>query len=480
MSGSTVSTDSTVTLIGAGLAGSLLGILLARRGHRVRIYERLPDLRREQISAGRSINLALAARGIRALELANVMDAVRPLLIPLPGRMLHDPDGRQTFIAYGQRPEEVIYSVSRPGLNRVLLDAAEAAGVELHFKQSLLTANFAERQLTLIDESNGAKQEVPMRRVVGTDGAGSVLRRSFVSQLGVPCSEDLLEHGYKELTLPAGPNGQHQLDPNALHLWPRGGFMLIALPNTDGSFTVTLFLAYRAPPPQSSARRPTEVPVGHRGKTPDISFATLTSADRVNAFFAEYFPDAYALMPSLAQEFFEHPTGVMGTVRCSQWSAGEDMLLLGDAAHAITPFHGQGMNCALEDCVTLDRLFDTAGSWSRALADFDRLRRPDTDAIATMAIENYQEMRDTVRAPKFQLEKALSLELERRFPDRFVPRYSMVMFHHDIPYSVALSRGQIQAAILDDLTTTATSLADIDYDRAAASITQQLPALPGK
>jgi kynurenine 3-monooxygenase len=458
MSGSKVSTDSTVTLIGAGLAGSLLGILLARRGHRVRIYERLPDLRQEQISAGRSINLALAARGIRALELADVMEAVRPLLIPMPGRMLHDPDGKQTFIAYGQRPEEVIYSVSRPGLNRVLLDAAAAAGVELHFKQSLLAADFAERRLTLIDERNGARQELPLRRIIGTDGAGSVLRRSFVSQLGVPCSEDLLEHGYKELTLPASPNGQHQLDPNALHLWPRGGFMLIALPNTDGSFTVTLFLAYRG----------------------DISFATLTSAERVKAFFAEYFPDANALMPSLAQEFFEHPTGVMGTVHCSRWSAGEDMLLLGDAAHAITPFHGQGMNCALEDCVTLDRLFDTAGSWSGALADFDRTRRSDTEAIATMAIENYQEMRDTVRAPKFQLQKALSLELERRFPDRFVPRYSMVMFHDDIPYSVALSRGRIQAEILDSLTATATTLADIDYDRAAASIIQELPALPGK
>jgi len=470
--GSKLGTDSTVTLIGAGLAGSLLGILLARRGHRVRIYERLPDLRQEQISAGRSINLALAARGIRALELADAMDAVRPLLIPLPGRMLHDPDGKQTFIAYGQRPEEVIYSVSRPGLNRVLLDAAAAAGVELHFKQSLLAADFAERRLTLIDESNGARQEVPMRRVIGTDGAGSVLRRSFASQLGVPCSEDLLEHGYKELTLPAGPNGKHQLDPNALHLWPRGGFMLIALPNTDGSFTVTLFLAYGAPPPQSSP--------GDRGRKSDISFATLTSPDRVKAFFAEYFPDADALMPSLAQEFFEHPTGVMGTVHCSRWSAGEDMLLLGDAAHAITPFHGQGMNCALEDCVTLDRLFDTAGSWSEALAEFDRVRRSDTDAIATMAIENYQEMRDTVRAPTFQLQKALSLELERRFPDRFVPRYSMVMFHDDIPYSVALSRGRIQAAILDSLTATATTLADIDYDRAAASITQQLPALPGK
>ena len=452
-----MSDDAAVTIVGAGLAGTLLAILLARRRQRVRVYERLPDLRREQIAAGKSINLALAARGIRALELANLMDEVRPLMIPMPGRMLHDPEGRQTFIPYGQRPEEVIYSVSRPGLNRVLLDAAQSAGVELHFRQSLLGATFADRRLVLRDESDGRQHELPMRRIIGADGAGSMLRRAFVTELHVPCSEDLLEHGYKELTLPAGSNGQHQLDPNALHLWPRGGFMLIALPNTDGSFTVTLFLPYQG----------------------DISFAALSSGDSVDAFFARYFPDASALMPELSAEFFEHPTGVMGTVRCSKWSPGEDMLLIGDAAHAITPFHGQGMNCALEDCVTLDRLLDASRDWGAALADFDRTRRPDTDAIATISIENYQEMRDTVRAPAFQLQKLLSLELERRFPGRFVPRYSMVMFHDEIPYSVALSRGQIQSGILDDLTIGATTLADIDYQRAATLIEQQLPLLAG-
>ena len=447
--------ESTVTIIGAGLAGSLLGILLARRKRHVRVYERLPDLRHEQITAGKSINLALAARGIRALERAGIMDEVRPLMIPMPGRMLHDLDGRQTFAAYGQRPDEVIYSVSRPGLNRVLLDAAQAAGVELHFRQSLLAARFLAQHLVLRNETDEKQHELPLRRVIGADGAGSALRRSFVAELGIPCNEALLEHGYKELTLPAGPGGRHQLDPNALHIWPRGGFMLIALPNTDGSFTVTLFLAYQG----------------------EVSFAALTTAEQVNAFFARYFADASALMPGLAEEFFAHPTGVMGTVRCSQWSSGEDMLLIGDAAHAITPFHGQGMNCALEDCVTLDRMLDTSRDWGTALADFDRLRRPDTDAIATMAIENYQEMRDTVRAPKFQLQKALSLELERRFPDRFVPRYSMVMFHDEIPYSVALSRGRVQSVILDELTASAATLADVDYELAEALVTQRLTVL---
>ena len=476
-----MSDDSTVTIIGAGLAGTLLGILLARRRQRVRVYERLPDLRREQITAGKSINLALAARGIRALERAGVMEAVRPLLIPMPGRMLHDPDGKQTFIPYGQRPEEVIYSVSRPGLNRVLLDAAEAAGIELHFRQSLLAARFADRQLVLRDEQSGKERELPMRRVVGADGAGSILRRAFVAELDVPCSEDLLGHGYKELTLPAGDHGQHRLDPNALHLWPRGGFMLIALPNIDGSFTVTLFLPYQG----------------------EVSFAALTSASSVDTFFARHFPDASAAMPSLSTEFFEHPTGVMGTVRCSRWSRDADMLLIGDAAHAITPFHGQGMNCALEDCVTLDDLLaptlaltraptlalppadqrESRGrpgegtDWSAAVTDFDRTRRIDTDAIATMAIENYEEMRDTVRAPSFQLQKALSLELERRFPGRFVPRYSMVMFHDDIPYSLALSRGAIQAGILNELTRTATTLAEVDYAHAATLILAELPPL---
>lgn len=440
-----------VTIIGAGLAGTLMSILLARRGYKVRLYERLPDMRREEVPGGRSINLALAARGIRALEVAGVIQQVMPLLIPMPGRLLHAVDGELTFVPYGQGEHEVIYSASRPGLNLILLEAAEAAGVEIEFRQCAIEGNFDQQRIVMRDEASGALYELPMHRVIAADGAGSPLRRSFVARTRVNCTEELLEHGYKELTLAPGAHGEHQIQKNALHIWPRGGFMLIALPNLDGSFTVTLFL------PQTG---------------PD-SFATLTDPASIDAFFRRHFPDAHALMPDLATEFLAHPTGVMGTIRCDQWSLDERLLLIGDAAHAMTPFHGQGMNCAFEDCKELNELLG-GSDWSAAFTAFARSRRPNTDAIADMAIENYEEMRDTVRHPKFQLQKALSLQLERRFPDRFVPRYSMVMFHEEIPYAVAFERGRIQNNILAQLTRNANSLDEIDDAAAATLIEQQL------
>lgn len=446
------------TIVGAGLAGSLLAILLARTGRRVRVFERMPDMRREHIPAGRSINLALAARGIRALEMAGVMDRVLPLLIPMSGRILHEFDGRLTFVPYGQREHEVIHSVSRPGLNRILLDAAEEANVAIEFQRSAIAADFRRRCMVTRDERSGRVDEVPMHRVFAADGAGSALRRTLVSELDVPCSEELLKHGYKELTLPPGAGGRHQLEKNALHVWPRGGFMLIALPNLDGSFTVTLFL------PQHG----------------DDSFAALTEAARIDAFFAEYFPDARALMPNLTAEFLDHPSGVMGTVRCERWSVDDQLLLIGDAAHAITPFHGQGMNCAFEDCRELVQRLDSGQDWSAAFRTFEQTRRLHTDAIADMAIENYLEMRDTVRDPKFHLQKALSLELERQFPDRFVPRYSMVMFHDEIPYALALERGRIQNKILTHLTRSAFSLAQVDFDAAARMIDERLPPIAAR
>ncbi|MBM0108459.1 FAD-dependent monooxygenase [Steroidobacter sp. S1-65] len=449
--------DQPITIVGAGLSGTLLAILMARRGHRVRLYERQDDMRRVQIDAGRSINLALAARGIRALELAGVMERVQTELVPLPGRMLHDLNGALTFVPYGQRPDEVIYSVSRPGLNCILLDAAEQAGVELLFRHPAVGADFSRERVTFKDENrSGETHEVAMRRVFATDGAGSVLRRSMVEQLGVVCTEDLLKHGYKELTLPPFPDGRPRIDKHALHIWPRGGFMLIALPNIDGSFTVTLFLALNGPE----------------------SFETLTTPGSIDVFFAKHFPDVQKLMPDLATEFLSHPTGIMGTVRSERWSLDEQLLLVGDAAHAITPFHGQGMNCCFEDCRELDALLADSADWSLSFRQFETSRRPNTNAIADMAIENYLEMRDTVRDPKFHLHKALSLELERRHPDRFVPRYSMVMFRDDIPYALAYERGRIQHEILVALTASADTLAAVDYELAARLIEARLTPLP--
>jgi kynurenine 3-monooxygenase len=444
-----------ITVVGAGLSGSLLAIMLARRGHRVRLYERQDDMRRVLIDAGRSINLALAARGIRALELAGVMEHVKPELVPMPGRMLHDLTGALTFVPYGQRPEEVIYSVSRPGLNCILLDAAERAGVELLFRHPAVGADFKRHQV-MFQGPSGQPHDIPMERVFATDGAGSVLRRTMVEQLDIACTEDLLKHGYKELTLPPFPNGEPRIAKNALHIWPRGGFMLIALPNIDGSFTVTLFLPLNGPD----------------------SFETLTTPASIETFFATHFPDVRQLMPELAAEFLQHPTGIMGTVRSQQWSFEDRLLLIGDAAHAITPFHGQGMNCCFEDCRELDEILTGSDDWARSFGEFETSRRPNTNAIADMAMENYLEMRDTVRDPKFHLHKALSLELERRHPTRFVPRYSMVMFRDDIPYSMAYQRGRIQNEILSELTRSADSLATVDYDTASHLIETKLPPLP--
>ena len=433
-----------------------MAIMLARRGYRVELYERLPDMRRVNIPAGRSINLALAARGMRALESAGVMQTVHPLLLPMRGRMLHDTLGKEIFAPYGQRPQEVNYSVSRAELNKVLLDAAERSGVAIRFRQSADAADFTRTSLRMRDEERGVDYELPLLHCLAADGAGSALRRAMVAAEAIRATEDLLAHGYKELTLPA-VSGRHAIASDCLHIWPRGGFMLIALPNLDGSFTVTLFLPHEGPG----------------------SFAELKTVQHVNEFFERYFPDVRARMPRLATEFLANPTGIMGTVRCPRWSVDDRLLLIGDAAHAITPFHGQGMNCAFEDCRELDECVTRHhDDWRTAFAAYERVRHADTDAMADMALENYTVMRDSVLDPGFQLQQALALELERRFPDRFVPRYSMVMFHADIPYSVAYERGRVQSAILTELTQRAGSLADIDYQTAARLIEARLPPIP--
>jgi len=444
-----------VTVLGAGPAGTLMAIFLAQHGYRVTVLERLPDQRRTPGIGGRSINLALAARGIHALQAAGVLDSLRDDLIPMRGRMLHE-HGNQTLLPYGQDEREVIYSISRARLNEALLDAAERKhDIDLRFRQTCISIDPKGSMLCMQDLSSGRLYTLPLHRVIGADGAGSVLRRHLVEHMGIRSDEQLLVHGYKELTIAADEQGNHRLNGNALHIWPRGDFMLIALPNTDGTFTATLFLPYEGV----------------------NSFDTLTNSTAIMAFFREHFADVVPLIANLDEQFLAHPTGSMGTVRCEQWTLGDRLTLIGDAAHAVVPFHGQGMNCALEDCVELDRLLSVEASWAAACAEFQRSRKPNTDAIATMALENHIEMRDTVREPAFQLQKQLSLELERRFPGRFIPRYSMVMFHHEIPYAMAFERGKIQAEILRKLTANAARLDDIDYATAERLIIESLPAL---
>ncbi len=440
-----------ITLIGAGLAGSLMAIFLVRRGFKVTMYERQPDMRSHDLPAGRSINLALAQRGIRPLQAAGVFDQVAKLLIPMRGRMLHDEQGQTGLTPYGHKPGEVIHSVSRPGLNKLLMNAAEAAGAHIHFQHRCEDVDFENANLVVTDPS-GTRQSVKFRTLIAADGGGSAVRQSMVNRLGVRAVEDILPHGYKELAIPSDANDQHRMQREALHIWPRGGYMLIALPNLDGSFTVTLFLPTAGDP----------------------SFASLHTPEAVQAFFQQNFPDALQLLPDLVNEFFEHPTGLLGTVHCQRWHVNGQTLLLGDAAHAIVPFHGQGMNCAFEDCLILDHCIDKHGDdWEAIFAEFEKQRRPDTEAIAAMALENYVEMRDVVRDPKYHLQKELGFVLEERHPGVFVPRYSMVMFHH-LPYSEAFHRGAIQQKILDRLTHNVTRIADIDMHVADGLITSQL------
>jgi kynurenine 3-monooxygenase len=447
---------SHVVIAGSGLVGTLLATMLTRRGYRVTLYEKRPDLRRANLSAGKSINLALAERGMYGLRLAGLMDDVEPLLIPMRGRMVHGLDGTTEFFPYGQRPHEVIYSVSRGDLNRIMLDAVESTGsAKLHFQHEVRRANLDRRSLTLFDGATGREVTAEFEFVIGSDGSGSAIRKPLIAQTGGVETFEPLPHDYKELTIPAGPGGAYQLEREALHIWPRGGFMLIALPNLGGSFTVTLFLPRSGP----------------------VSFERLRTPNEVQGFFRKWFSSAEQYLPNLVEDFFGHPTGELGTLRCWPWTFGQSAMLIGDAAHAIVPFHGQGMNCGFEDCGVWLQLLERFGDdWSRAMREFETLRKPAADAIATMALENYIEMRDSVRDPRFQLKKELSFELERLFPARFIPRYSMVMFHR-IPYHVALERGQVQERILEELTRGAASLAEIDVSRARARILSDLEPL---
>lgn len=429
--------ESDITLIGAGLAGSLLGIYLARRGFTVELYERRPDMRKTQVGGGRSINLALSTRGIHALHDVGLDTEIMKIAIPMKGRMIHALTGELKFQRYGRDDSEVIYATSRNELNMALLTAAETCpGVRLHFNQRCIGADLASGEIKLLDERTGQESRRQCRRVIGTDGSASAVRLDMQIHSRFNLSQEYLDYGYKELVLPAGPGGRFQLEKNALHIWPRGTYMLIALPNLDGSFTCTFFFPFEGL----------------------LSFESLDTEEKVLQFFREQFPDAVALMPSLLQDYFSHPTGSMVTIKCSPWHVKDRFALLGDAAHAIVPFFGQGMNCAFEDCTYLDECIGKRLQfadkdhldWADLFAEYEQLRKVNTDAIADLAVENFVEMRDLVAQPRFLLKKAVEHALQERYPSQFIPKYSMVTFHR-FPYSVALSRGKLQDRLLDEL-----------------------------
>lgn len=444
-----------ITLIGAGLNGPLLGILLRQRGFEVEIFERRPDMRKVAVSAGRSINLALSTRGIYALQQAGLWEGMKNIIVPMRGRLMHSVTGELTFQPYGKDEREAINSISRAELNVALMNAAEQQGAGIHFNQRCIGYDVKTGAVQLRNEMNGEELTRQAELLIACDGSASAIRSDMLKMHRFNFSQQYLGHGYKELTIPAGPDGRHLLEPNALHIWPRGSLMLIALPNIDGTFACILFLPFEG----------------------EDSFAALKTGERVSGFFENRFPDAMRLMPHLTENYFGNPTGSMVTIKCSPWHVEGRCLLLGDAAHAIVPFFGQGINCGFEDCTSLIGLLDRHGeNWERIFAEFEGDRKVNTDAIADMAVENFVEMRDRVGDTRFLFRKKVELALEDRYPQFFVPKYAMVTFHR-VPYSVAEKRGFVQERILAQLCDACERVEDIDFSVAERLIRENLTPL---
>lgn len=471
------------TIVGGGLVGALLATLLAQRGFGVDVFERRPDPRHSGFAGGRSINLALAERGLHGLRMAGLRDVVMDLAVMMRGRMVHHRDGHAELLRYGRDDSEVIWSISRGRLNIALIDAAEAAGARFHFSRRLQAAAFADPvELRFHDDASGADHVHRTPFVIGADGAGSSVRAylNAVAPLGERIDE--LGHGYKELEIPcasaleevadakstrteqphtpasptiAPPHARFAIEPNALHIWPRGNYMCIALPNAEGSFTVTLFMAYHGNP----------------------GFSSIATVAEARALFQREFADLLPLMPQFDQDVADNPVGALATLYLERWHLHGRALLVGDAAHAIVPFHGQGMNCGFEDAVELADLLEEHGSdpaWT--FAEFERRRRPNAEAIAKMALENYVEMRDSVADAGFLLRRELGRVLAERHPRRFMPRYSMVTFTR-MPYAQAFARGAVQDVLLHELTDGKTLLEDVNLDVADALVEARLSPL---
>lgn len=450
-------TKQKVVIIGAGLAGSLLAIYLAKRGIEADVYEARGDMRREEVAAGRSINLALSDRGIAALREVGMDEYMLREAIPMFGRMVHAIDGETKLLPYSGRRGEYINSISRAGLNVALINEAEKyEGVRFFFDERCVDFDCASGEAKF-ESGKTARGDT----LIATDGAGSAVRNAI--SRGVPgfkYSESWLEHGYKELHIPPKPvslsgglrppsNDLFLMEKNALHIWARHSFMMIALPNFDGSFTCTLFLAHKG-------ENSFESIVGTRNGS--------DGTDKLLDFFQTNFADAIPLMPTLTEDFFANPIGNLGTVKCFPWNVEGRALLLGDSAHAVVPFYGQGMNCAFEDCRVLDSLLEKHGAdWETVYEEYGALRKENTDAIADMAEENFYEMRDAVADPVFQRKRALETRLEQTFPDYF-SKYSMVTFREDLPYSVAKRKGNAQDKLLMEICAKVDDVSEIDLN----------------
>ncbi|MHB1949264.1 MAG: FAD-dependent oxidoreductase [Gammaproteobacteria bacterium] len=440
-----------ITIVGAGLVGSLWAIFLCKKGYKVQVFEKRSDPRLQKSSAGRSINLVVTSRGLNALEQAGLLQEVKTLAVPVYGRMIHSLTGETTYQPYGQ-DDECNYSISRDSLNRFLITQAEKAGATFFFEHQLQRLNVEKKQAVFTTSSGSylASYEI----LFGADGAGSRVRKQLATLYPTLFHEktEWIEADYKELTLPIGSDDKAQLQKHSLHIWPRGDSMMMALANLDKSFTVTLYL-------------------------PKERFALLTSSEKITDLFQKEFPDALPLMPSAVSEFLENPQGNLGTVRCSRWVFDDSIALIGDAAHAIVPFFGQGMNCGFEDCTILNSLLkpnSTKNSinWAQILREYEKAQKPNAQAISDMALENWLEMRDQVADIKFLFRKKLENELEKKYPNSYKSRYGLITYTL-VPYALAQKAGELQQLILDELTVDGIStLNDISWQKADLLISQ--------
>ncbi len=420
-----------VTIVGAGLVGSLLSIYLSKRGYKVNVFERRGDMRLETMSAGRSINLALSDRGWRGLEGVGIADEIKKIAIPMYGRFIHHKDGTNAYQPYG-KDNQAIYSVSRADINMKLMDLAEQQeNVNIHFNKKCTLINRKDLAITFEDNLTKETSNSSADLLFGADGAFASSRLSIHLQSDrFEYNQHYIDCGYKELIIPAGKNGEFLLDKNALHIWPRGSFMMIALPNPDGNFTCTLFLPFEG----------------------EKSFFNLKTDKQVEEFFKSEFSDAFILMPTLISDFKTNATASLVTVKCAPWVFDNKIGLIGDAAHAIVPFYGQGMNCGFEDCVVLNELIEKHNDdWDIIFPEYEQLRKPDGDAIADLAIANFVEMRDKTADPKFILQKKIEAKFSQHYPDKWIPLYSMVTYSPHIRYSTALKEGQKQQKIMDEI-----------------------------
>ena len=430
--------EKPIAVVGAGLVGSLLAIYLSQRGYKVELFERRDDMRVGNTAGGKSINLALSDRGWKALRGVGISDEIMKIAIPMKGRMTHDIEGKTNFLPYGKEGQ-AIYSVSRAGLNCLLMSLAEKKGSKIHFSKRCKSISLKEASLIVEDSISKQENQFYASRIFGTDGAFSAARLQMqLSTDRFEYSQHYLDYGYKELHIPPTRDGGFAMDKNCLHIWPRGKFMMIALPNIDGSFTCTLFFPFEG----------------------EESFSTLTSKESVTKFFEKTFPDALPHMPALLEDFFHNPSASLVTVRSYPWSFEDKMLLLGDAAHAIVPFYGQGMICGFEDCTVLNEIMDKyltnlhgEAAWKKVFEETQKSRKPNSDAIAELAVANFVEMRDLVAHPDFILQKKIEAHFSSKHPDKWLPLYSMVTFS-DLPYSYALERGRKQDLIMKKVLTT--------------------------